>query len=97
MSHLISLIGLKFGRLTVIERAPNKDGRAVWQCRCYCGAEKAVQAKDLRGGRVQSCGCLQKEIAGNAFRKFNYARHARERTGRSPMLSSAFYGFNDES
>lgn len=61
---LINEIGNVYGYLTVIERAPNnKDGRAMWKCKCKCGNEVIVLGKHLRSGNTQSCGCYQKERA----------------------------------
>ncbi len=43
-----NLIGMKFGSLTVIkEVGSNKDGRALWLCRCDCGEERIAAGKDL--------------------------------------------------
>lgn len=57
----IDLLGQKFGRLTVTDRAPrevNKRG-AVWQCLCECGkTTRAFGGKLRNGGRI-SCGCAQ--------------------------------------
>ena len=40
MRQLIDLTGMKFGRLTVIERAENaKNGNLRWLCKCECGNE----------------------------------------------------------
>ena len=44
--------GNVYGRLTVIERAENKDGRAYWKCRCECGKETIVSGKNLRNGLI---------------------------------------------
>ena len=52
------LTGRVFGYLTVIRRMPNKKGRTCWLCRCECGREKEVFARDLKAGKVKSCGCL---------------------------------------
>lgn len=57
-------IGNKYGYLTVVERAPNnKDGRAMWKCKCDCGNEIVVLGKHLRSGNTKSCGCYQKRRA----------------------------------
>lgn len=61
------LTGQRFGRLTVIERSPNrKHGRICWRCQCDCGEECIVTSHDLTGGHTKSCGCLKKEH-GNAL------------------------------
>lgn len=55
------LIGMKFGRLTVVSRGENsKSGKAMWICVCDCGKRKAktVGTYELKSGKVQSCGCL---------------------------------------
>ncbi len=57
------IIGQTFGRLTVIDRAPNnKRGWSVWNCRCACGNSKCVSANSLKSGNTSSCGCLRKEL-----------------------------------
>ncbi len=64
MGKIIDETGNTYGYLTVIERAPNnKEGRAMWKCRCKCGNEIIVLGKHLRSGNTKSCGCYQKERA----------------------------------
>lgn len=56
------LIGMKFGRLTVIERAcNNKHNRAQWLCKCICGNKKIVPSDCLIKGTSKSCGCLNND------------------------------------
>lgn len=57
MSAKLNLIGLKFGKLTVIERAECKNARTYWRCKCECGNEKIVQGCNLKSGHTKSCGC----------------------------------------
>lgn len=61
MGRFIDLTGQRFGRLTVIERAPNKGKRTVWLCRCDCGNEKEIRQEDLHSGKTVSCGCYLHE------------------------------------
>jgi hypothetical protein len=56
------MIGNRYTRLTVIANAPMKNGRGRVLCRCMCGTEKEVTARDLRRGRIKSCGCLKREV-----------------------------------
>lgn len=42
MGKFIDLTGMKFGRLTVIERAGSKNGCAAWKCRCECGKKHGM-------------------------------------------------------
>ena len=58
-NHATNLTGLKFGSLTVLSRAPNKDGRVCWHCKCDCGNEVTVRSNVLRSGKAKSCGCIQ--------------------------------------
>lgn len=58
-----SIAGQRFGRLVAIEPTDRKQGRKViWSCRCDCGNTKDVPIDALNAGRVQSCGCLRKEL-----------------------------------
>lgn len=52
------LTGQVFGELTVLRQAENKNGRTCWLCRCKCGKEKVVLSRDLKAGKVKSCGCM---------------------------------------
>jgi hypothetical protein len=48
MGYVLKLVGKKFGRLIVIERAGSSArGDSMWLCRCDCGNEKKVQGKLL--------------------------------------------------
>lgn len=55
------MIGLKYGRYTVTGMAPSQRGMKMFQCRCDCGAERVVYAKNLKSGNSSSCGCLHSE------------------------------------
>ena len=65
MGKVIDLTGQKFGRLLVEKRGQSPTGRreAYWDCICDCGEKSTVSGYHLRKGKIQSCGCLQKEIA----------------------------------
>lgn len=52
------LTGRAFGHLTAVCRSENRGGRTCWLCRCDCGGEKIVSARDLKSGKVRSCGCM---------------------------------------
>lgn len=54
-NKLISRVGEKFGKLTIIAKA---DGhRKKWVVRCECGVEKIVRYGNLKNGCTKSCGC----------------------------------------
>lgn len=61
-----SLIGLSFGRLTVISRDEAKRGidpNSWWVCKCDCGTSKSIIGQQLKSGGTLSCGCYRKEFA----------------------------------
>ena len=58
----LELTGMRFGRLTVIEKtAERKNRKTLWRCRCDCGNECVEIGYLLKNGSVKSCGCLQRE------------------------------------
>lgn len=60
-NRLKDLTGMRFGRLTVIERDNNKGTKTMWKCRCDCGNVVTKCGSDLKIGDVRSCGCLRSE------------------------------------
>lgn len=60
----IDLIGKRFGRLIVIEKAfvkkvgKSKKKRQFWKCKCDCGNIVYVDTNHLNSGHTKSCGCL---------------------------------------
>lgn len=60
--RFIDLTGQKFGRLTVLRRAPNRARITRWVCECECGATTNSAASSLRNGDATSCGCRQREV-----------------------------------
>lgn len=70
MSKTPNLIGQKFGRLLVIQKAsPSKSRGPRWLCKCDCGAFRIVSAYNLKTGKTQSCGCLHKEQVAHLNKK----------------------------
>ena len=66
-----SLVGEKFGRWTVLEKANSRKSMAVWKCRCECGTEKEIYQKHLLSGASTSCGCYSAENASKRMRENN--------------------------
>lgn len=63
-NRAIDLTGMRFGRLVVVKQAPHLSPKNVrWECKCDCGNTTVAQSGALRGGRNNSCGCLQRERA----------------------------------
>lgn len=74
MGKVFDLIGKRFGRLVVIDRAENaKNGSTRWVCRCDCGNIKTVQRSNLMSGDIKSCGCLRKEVTSKLNKKHGQA------------------------
>lgn len=58
MAKASNLLGQRFGKLTVVERAENNHkGNTMWKCQCDCGETKIALGYDLTHGRTVSCGC----------------------------------------
>ena len=71
--NLQDLVGEKFGRLTVIKQTQKPEGvknkSRYWECKCDCGNIHIVSTPSLRSGKVQSCGCLNREVRQQQFSK----------------------------
>lgn len=66
----VSLVGQRFGRLVVLERAPDRDTdkkpRVRWLCACDCGVTVAdMRGENLLSGKAKSCGCWHTEAIGH--------------------------------
>lgn len=81
MGKYIDESGKRYGRLSVIEYAGVSNtpaGGATFRCVCDCGNETIVKGADLRGKRVVSCGCLQRENAYSHLKSAGMAHRANE-------------------
>lgn len=87
-----SLVGERFGKLTVIEQAGfkqyknkrYKDGFVLyplWLCKCDCGNDCIVLGSSLTSGNTSSCGCLQKEITSKIAKTNNKKYNTYDLTG----------------
>lgn len=58
----LSLIGQRFGRLTVTAAAgSDHNGKTTWRVECGCGKVLVAVGSRLRDGQTKSCGCLQRD------------------------------------
>lgn len=89
------LTGQRFGRLTVLEFVPNDKSNSYWKCKCDCGNETLVAGEKLTRNHTQSCGCLQKEITSQMFRKHGYSENRLHKTWRG--MKDRCYNINDKS
>lgn len=68
MAKLVDLTGKRFGKLTVVNRAPDYitpsgQHKTQWYCQCSCGNKNLVivMATHLKTGHTTSCGCVYDE------------------------------------
>lgn len=95
MTRMIDLTGQKFSKLKVLSYAgKDKQGSALWLCRCECGKTKVIIGKDLRNGHTKSCGCYQKERVSITNRTHNQTNTRLYRTWRH-MKDRCFYPKSD--
>lgn len=82
-----SLVGQKFGMLTVIADGPSVNGRSTSMCNCDCGRPDPVLKinKCLKDGSTKSCGCLcassaskrvGKDLTGQTFGRLTVVQRA---------------------
>ncbi len=94
MGKFIDLTGNRYGRLVIVERAESRitnsgQTKTMWKCLCDCGNTKIIAAADLKSGRVNSCGCLKKEL----LAKRNFHDISGKKFGKITVVS--FYGFKN--
>jgi hypothetical protein len=58
-----------FGRLKVLHNV----GGSSWLCQCVCGQHVTVKSWNLRNGNNKSCGCLKRNVLGDATRTHGQA------------------------
>ena len=56
-----TIVGERYGRLTVLELDHVEKSRRYWKCSCGCGGTTVVREGNLKNGITKSCGCLRKE------------------------------------
>ena len=56
------VVGERFGRVVVSGPSVRAESQRMWPLRCDCGQTHTATASALRGGRVKSCGCLNREL-----------------------------------
>lgn len=77
------LIGQKFGRLIVIEKAeshisPCGTKCSMFLCECECGNRIVVQGRNLKNGNTKSCGCHRAEISSELHTIHGNAKRGKE-------------------
>lgn len=62
----VDLVGMRFGRLTVVDNIVKPNGRTAWMCLCDCGNTTTVSTCHLKSGHTNSCGCYMREQTSKA-------------------------------
>lgn len=70
------LSGQTFGYWFVLSRHHEltKERGSRYLCKCHCGTEKAVRARDLLNGRSSSCGCMTNALQTVKRTKHGFAK-----------------------
>jgi hypothetical protein len=62
MGKTLDITGHTYGKLLVIQQLPYDKHGTLWECQCSCGNFHKATSNTLRTGKVQSCGCLHREV-----------------------------------
>jgi hypothetical protein len=74
---LISLIGQRFGKLTVFGMGETTKSGRMWHCKCDCGGESIVSATNLRTGTSSCINCRGLvDLTGQKFGRWTVLEHA---------------------
>ena len=84
MREYPSLIGQRFGKLTVVERLPSDaGGQRRWLCRCDCGGSHVATTGNLKSGRTTNCGCKKSpDLTGMVFGRLTVLGRSEKRSPR---------------
>lgn len=88
MKYPKDLVGIRFGRLLVIEDSGERTscGGIKYKCLCDCGNYSITARSEMISGRAISCGCYRKEKA----------REGRQKLKGKPCNPNSKYKTNDE-
>nr|WP_150959353.1 AP2 domain-containing protein [Aneurinibacillus sp. XH2] len=87
MTKSLELVGQRFWRFIVLERAENdRHGKTRWKCLCDCGTISIVHGSALKRGNTKSCGCLNDEL-----RKTRFITHGHSSEGKTSPEYTAWY------
>lgn len=74
-----NLVGLRVGRLAVVDGGDSTKKGKYWKCLCECGTTKFYTRQNLLKGTLKSCGCFKRECRG---------RHHKNWTGTGELGTS---------
>lgn len=96
MVTLENLVGMRFNKLTVLERDVSRKSRPYWKCRCDCGNVVSVRADLLKSGNTKACGCMYQKhgqaLQGNHSRLYEIYNGMKKRCYNAKCKSYKFYG-----
>ena len=81
-----SLIGNRYGKLTVIEQVESTpSSQRRWLCKCDCGGTHTVTTYNLTSGRSTNCGCKKSsDLTGQVFGKLTVLGRSDKRMPHGP-------------
>ena len=84
MSRHPSLIGNRYGKLTVIEQVEyTPSGQRRWLCQCDCGGIHIATTDNLQRGRTTNCGCKKSpDLTGQVFGRLTVLGRSEKRSPR---------------
>ena len=98
------ITGQRFGRLVAVRyEGTDKNGFALWMCRCDCGRTKIIKGYRLRSQRTHSCGCLNSPVktgtgnvnykhGGSSSRLYTIWQNMKQRCGNPKATEFSAYG-----
>ena len=84
MREYPSLVGNRYGKLTVIEQVESSSrGQRRYRCICDCGGTIIAFAGNLKSGRTTSCGCNKSpDLSGQVFGRLTVIGRSDKRNSR---------------
>ena len=84
MREYPSLVGNRYGKLTVIEQVESSSrGQRRYRCICDCGGTIIAFAGNLKSGQTTSCGCNKSpDLTGQVFGKLTVIGRSDKRNSR---------------
>ena len=84
MREYPSLVGNRYGKLTVIEQVESSSrGQRRYRCICDCGGTIIAFAGNLKSGRTTSCGCNKSpDLSGQVFGRLTVIGRSDQRNSR---------------
>lgn len=94
-----SLIGQRFGKLTVIKDSGERNScrNILWECQCDCGNTVKVPTSSLKRGYTHSCGCLKESVGEYQIEKIleeNRISYKREFTFKDLKQDGNYFRFD---